>query len=207
MTRCLLALVVLGSLLLTGCNAPSVVDQAIAPKTQQSAAYHGAWLDRPYAMPDVTLRDTSGQPYNLRTSPTTPITLLYLGYPGCPDACVTTMADLSAALAKLEPDVRDDITVVFVDIDTERGSGKRLKRWLADHGADFVGLTGTRGQIREIADRVGVELHEPAADGTILHSAQVLAFDRDRQGVVRWTPGIPVAHLADDLATLVTAQR
>lgn len=207
MTRCLVALVALATLLVSGCAAPSVAGQAIAPKSDAAAAYHGAWLDQPFAMPDVTLTDAGGQPYNLRTSPTTPVSLLYLGYPDCHEACSSTVAGLSAAVDRLAPDVRDDITVLFVDIDAQRGSPKKLKQWLAGRGAGFVGLQGNRAQVQRIANEVGVEIHDPEPDGTILHSAQILGFDREDRARVRWTPGIPADQLATDLQTLVAAQR
>lgn len=207
MTRCLVALVVLAAVMVTGCVTPSVSGQAIAPKANEAEAYHGAWLDQPFAMPDVTLTDTAGLPYNLRTSPTTPVSLLYLGYPDCPGVCNDTLGGLASALDELAPDMRDDITVLFVDIDADRGSSKQLKRWLAGHGDGFVGLRGTTGEIRGIADAVGVEMHEPGPDGTILHSAQIIGFDRHHRATVLWTPGVPVDALTADLQTLVSAQR
>lgn len=205
--RCLVALVVLATVLVTGCAAPSVAGQAIAPKADEAEAYHGAWLGQPFGMPDVTLTDTAGLPYNLRTSPTTPVSLLYLGYPDCPSVCNSTVGGLAGALDALAPEIRDDITVLFVDIDADRGSAKKLKRWLAGHGDGFVGLRGTSGQVRGIADAVGVEIHESAPDGTILHSAQIIGFDRHHRATVLWTPGLPVDALTADLHTLVAAQR
>ncbi|WP_425308860.1 SCO family protein [Ammonicoccus fulvus] len=207
MARCLVGLVVLAVVMVTGCAAPSVAGQAIAPKADEADAYHGTWLDQPFTMPDVALTDTAELPYNLRTSPTTPVSLLYLGYPDCPDVCNSTLGGLAGAFDGLSPDVRDDITVLVVDIDADRGSSKQLKRWLAGHGEGFVGLRGTSGQIREIADAVGVEMHEPGPDGVILHSAQIIGFDRHHRATVLWTPDLPADALAADLQTLVAAQR
>jgi len=39
------------------------------------------------------------------------------------------------------------------------------------------------------------------------HSAQVIGFDRERDGVVIWTPETPIADLKDDFTLLVERSR
>src|SRR4029450_4965687 len=70
-------------LLISGCTAAPT-----APTFQRNpdpAGYvGGSSLPKPYAMPEVSLTDTSGRPYNLATTPSKPVTLLFFGYPPFP---------------------------------------------------------------------------------------------------------------------------
>ena len=47
-------------------------------------------------MPEVSLTDTSGRPYNLSTTPSKPVTLVFFGYTHCPDVCVAVLSDVSS---------------------------------------------------------------------------------------------------------------
>lgn len=201
------AIVVASVLVLLGCAAPMRAEQPVEPKPVDRDTFHGAWLDRPYPMPDVTLTDTSGLAYNLRTSPTTPVTLLYFGYMDCPNICLNTLADLAGALKRVPSDVRDDVTVVVVDIHPGARSGADFRHWLDRFDPAFVGVRGPDPLVQRVADSMGVEIHATHDSDTVLHGAQVIAFDRRHDGVLLWTPGMPLDHVAADVRALVAQQR
>jgi len=101
----LMAVVVL---LISGCiAAPS------GPSGQRNAdpagSAGGSSLPEPYSMPEISLTDTSGRPYNLATTPSKPVTLLFFGYTHCPDVCITVLSDVALALQRLAPADRDQI--------------------------------------------------------------------------------------------------
>ena len=126
-TCSLLALGVL--LLISGCTvAPT------APTGQRNAdpaGYTGgSSLPEPYPMPEVSLTDTSGRPYNLSTTPSKPVTLLFFGYTHCPDVCIAVLSDVSLALQRLAPADRDQIQMVFVTTDPARDQEKQIRRYL-----------------------------------------------------------------------------
>jgi len=54
---------------LAGCASPASDSPAIISGTSQTGPYRGAELDpaRSYDLPDVSLTDTSGSAYNIRT--------------------------------------------------------------------------------------------------------------------------------------------
>ena len=52
-------------------------------------------------LPPARLTDTSGNSYNLATSPSKPVVLLFFGYSHCPDVCVTVLADVAKALNRM----------------------------------------------------------------------------------------------------------
>lgn len=196
-------------LVLASCTSPAL--QSLASAQSESAGYRaGTPVPRPYAMPDQTLTDTSGQPYNLTSSPSRPATLMFFGYTHCPDVCPGVLNDVALALLRLDPGVRDQIQVVFVTTDPGRDSPKQIRAYLDRFNPDFVGLTGPVPTIKEVAGRVGVEIEERqrlAGGGyEVGHSAQVIGFSRTR-GVVFWTPETAVGDLRADFALLVDRSR
>lgn len=210
MLRSLVALIALGSLLMTACAPVGDAQPMIAPKHPgPSEMFHGEWRERPYHLPDETFKDTSGQPFNLRTSPSSPVKLLYFGYPDCPNVCPSVLADLSSALAQLPPDVRDDVQVLVVDLGAAHSWGRKTKirSWLDEFDPEFVGLLGPPDQVRRAAEGVGVEISEPDHEGVMLHGAHVIAFDHEDEGVLVWFPDTPVAYVTEDLIGLATRHR
>ena len=204
------SLVALGMLLLiSGCTAaPS------APGGQQNADpagyLGGSSLPEPYSMPEVSLTDTSGRPYNLATTPSKPVTLLFFGYTNCPDVCIAVLSDVSLALQRMTPADRDQIQLVFVTTDPARDKEKQIRTYLDRFNASFVGLTGSLSTIKRAAGEVGVDIQGmkrlPSGGYEVGHSAQVIGFDHD-SGVVLWTPGTSIAALKHDFALLVERSR
>ncbi|HET6760135.1 MAG TPA: SCO family protein [Propionibacteriaceae bacterium] len=205
--RSLMAVVVL--LLISGCvSAPS---GPTGQRNADPAGYTGgSSLPEPYSMPEVSLTDTSGRPYNLATTPSKPATLLFFGYTHCPDVCVTVLSDVALALQRLTPADRDQIQFIFVTTDPARDKEKQIRRYLDRFNPSFVGLTGPLPMIKRAATQVGVDIQGmeklPSGGYEVGHSAQVIGFSRN-SGVVLWTPGTPIAALKQDFALLVERSR
>jgi protein SCO1/2 len=207
LTYSLLALSVL--LLISGCTtAPT------APSAQRNAdpaGYSGgSSLPKPYSMPEVSLTDTSGRPYNLSTTPSKPVTLLFFGYTNCPDVCIAVLSDVSLALQRMAPGDRDHIQLIFITTDPARDKERQIRDYLDRFNPSFVGLTGPMSTIKSAATEVGVDIEGkkklPSGGYEVGHSAQVIGFSRN-SGVVIWTPGTPVAALKHDFALLVERSR
>jgi protein SCO1/2 len=196
-------------LLISGCTAaPS---GPTGHRDADPAGYTGgSSLPEPYSMPEVSLIDTSGRPYNLSTTPSKPVTLLFFGYTHCPDVCIAVLSDVSLALQRLAPADRDQIQLVFVTTDPARDQEKQIRRYLDRFNPSFVGLTGPMSTIKRAASDVGVDIEGkkklPSGGYEVGHSAQVIGFSRN-SGVVIWTPGTPVAALKHDFALLVERSR
>ena len=195
-------------LLISGCTtAPG----GPSGQNADSAGYSGgSVLPKPYAMPELSLTDTSGRPYNLSTTPSKPVTLLFFGYTHCPDICVAVLSDVSLALQRLSAGDRDQIQFVFVTTDPARDKEQQIRRYLDRFNPTFVGLTGPLSTIKRTASQVGVDIQGmkrlPSGGYEVGHSAQVIGFSRD-SGVVLWTPGTPIASLKHDFALLVERSR
>jgi protein SCO1/2 len=195
-------LAVVGLLVLvTGCTGtPSVA------ALDRSGYAGGTTLPEPYVMPDLSLVDTAGRPYNVATSPSKPVTLLFFGYTHCADVCVAVLADLARSLQGLDPADRDQIQVIFVTTDPGRDQSQQIRSYLDRFDPSFIGLTGDLTDIVALADRVGVDIQRrrklPSGGYAVAHSAQLIGFSRSA-GVVIWTEQTPIAALEHDFALLV----
>lgn len=195
---------------MTGCTAPT---QSAAGHDGDNHGYlTGTSLTAPYELPNQTLTDASGRPYNLRSSPSKPVLLLFFGYVNCPDVCRAVLSEVATALQRAEPGVRDQIQVVFVTTDPVRDTPAKIVKYLDRFDPSFVGLTGELSTIKKVAGRVGVDISGvkklPSGGYDVGHSAQVIGFDAERRGVVVWTPGDnKIADLKHDYGLLVERSR
>jgi len=77
--------------------------------------------------------------------------LLYFGFMTCPAICPTDLAKMARISRQLK---QQGISVrpVFVTIDPERDTPKKLKVYVNYFASDFVGLTGSAQEIVRITD-------------------------------------------------------
>jgi protein SCO1/2 len=118
----------------------------------------------------VTDRTLFGKPY-----------AMYFGYRYCPDACPTTLFDLTRWIKELGPDA-DKLNYVFVTVDPERDTPKLMHEYLASFDRRIRGFTGTPAQIAKIAKAYRVYYKKiPTSDGDYLmnHSAIIYLMTAD----------------------------
>ena len=173
---------------------------------QQPSKYKGTELGIPLNVPAVTLKDTDGNPYDVKARTAGKLTLMYFGYTHCPDECPTAMADLAAALRLTPADQRAKVQVVFVTTDPDRDTGPVLKAWLAKFNPSFVGLTGTVAEVDNAAKLAGTPVDPPKkqADGSIAvdHGTQITAFEANGVAHVVWLSGVGAKDIAHDISLL-----
>jgi protein SCO1 len=206
----LAAVAVLG--LLAGCGgsgdeaAVSNPGGAVHQPPQDSDGFRGAGLTRPYQMPDVTLTDTSGSPYNLVEDTTKPVTVVFFGYTNCPDVCGLVMADIASALTRLEPQVAEKVQPLFVTTDPARDTPEVVEEYVDRFHPAFEGLTGPLPKIKAAATPLGVPIEGmnrlPSGGYEVGHGTQVIGLGADDKAHVVWTQGTPVEDLVADIQTL-----
>jgi protein SCO1/2 len=201
-TPLLFALAVgLAGLLLTGCSGGQALDASA------DDGYYGAVLDQQYVVPDVTLTDDDGAPYNLRSDTTKPLTLLFYGYTNCPDICGAVMSSLASSLTRLDQDQRDRIQVVFITTDPARDDAATLHAYVARYDPTFIGLTGGLADIKTAGDAMGVFIEKGAKLATggydVSHSTGVIAVDSEDRSPIVWTEGTSSAQFASDFIQLL----
>lgn len=94
-------------------------------------------------------------------------TLFYIGYTFCPDVCPTELTTLSGLLPELKKILSAaHWQVVFLSVDPERDTPKRLAGYAHYFDPEFIGMTGTRAMIDRVTRplKAGYRIH-PHAPG------------------------------------------
>ena len=139
-------------------------------------------LAPPRPLPPLALIDQDNRPFavdRLRGR----WTFVFFGFTSCPDVCPLTMAAL-AETSKLLANVPERLRpqVVMISVDPERDTPQRLAGYV--HGFDpaFIGATGTKTAIAELAQRMGVLVAKRPIEGgsySVDHSTSVFLIDPD----------------------------
>ena len=167
----------------------------------QSALTTGTAISPPRPLPPLALVDHDNRPFGsdrLRGG----WTLVFFGFTSCPDACPVTMSALaqtSKLLADLPQQQRP--RVVMISVDPERDTPERLGGYVKAFDPTFAGATGTRPQIDELAQRMGVLAAVRPLEGdnyTVDHTTSVFLIDPD--GALRALFSAPLTPklIADD---------
>jgi protein SCO1 len=210
------ALLSVAVLALAGCGSDdepvaSNPGGAVYEQPKDTDGFRGAGLVQMYRMPDVTLTDTGGSPYNLRSDTRRPVTLVFFGYTNCPDVCNLVMADLASALTRLEPAMLRKVQPLFVTTDPARDTSAVLGEYVNRFHPAFEGLTGPLSRIKAAATPLGVPIEGmnrlPSGGYEVGHGTQVIGFGADDKARVVWTEGTPVDDLLSDIHTLAEMPR
>jgi protein SCO1/2 len=131
--------------------------------------------------------------------------LVYFGFTHCPQVCPTELANITAALHKLEESHGPEmVTPVFISIDPVRDSPTRLKEYLARFHDRFLGLTGSSGAIERASNAFGAyySREQPGANNAkprINHSSVVYLVNPKGQILSR----LPYGQSADARARVL----
>jgi len=158
----------------------------------------GTWLPQPQPVPQFALTDQTARPFSdesLRGHPT----LVFFGFTSCPHICPTTLAKL--AQVKRESGV-PGLRVVMVSVDPERDTPEVLASYLRGFDPEFIGLTGDKPAIEQLASKLGVAVGRSSLPGgsyTVDHTSAVFLLDARGELVAVFTPPIESPALAGDL--------
>ncbi len=155
------------------------------------------------------LVDQDGRPFT-RENLKGKFTLLYFGYTYCPDVCPTGLSIIAEALEQLgEP--RRNVRVVMVTVDPERDTPEVLKDYMSNFGPEFIGLTGTPEQIRQMAKNWRAFYRKvPGTDAesyTMDHSANTFLLDTNGNYIHHFAYGSPPDQMAKVLRQVITGSR
>ena len=222
--RSLTALILL--LAVTGCGGGNTRLGSASPTP---IGYHGVEPDPVPKRPAFVLTTTTGARYDFTEETGGRPTFIYFGYTNCPDECPTAMADIAAALRKVDPALRDQVRVVFVTTDPKRDTAPVLRRWLDQFSPDFIGLLGTDAEVKHAQEVAGIQAAYPEGPvptlpgkpnehvhkaGTaphdhfgplgysVAHSAVIFAYNADDRLPVVYPGGVTPSDIAADLPVL-----
>jgi protein SCO1/2 len=139
------------------------------------------------------------------------------------------MADIAAALRKVDPKLREQVKVVFVTTDAKRDTGPVLRRFLNQWSTSYIGLTGNQAELDSAARASGVPPGEVGPEPSTLpgkpnehidkpetaphkhfgplgysvaHSAVIYAYDASDRLPVVYPGGVTPSDIAADLPVL-----
>lgn len=197
----------IGVVALAGCATSTPPAAVSVAASDDPYGLTGTLVESGYDLPDVTLTDTAGRSYSLVRDTTKPVTVIFFMYAHCPDVCPTTLADIAAALRRLDADVADrsDVDVIAITTDPKRDTPDVMKEYLSHFDPSFIGLTGELGEIETAAAALGIALTGenalPGGGYEVGHGAQIIGFGPP--GAVVWSEGSPVGVLRADIELLL----
>ncbi len=163
----------------------------------------------PLPKPELVLTATDGTRFDLQRETEGVVTLLFFGYTSCPDRCPLQLANIAAALKRMDPTRAERIRTVFVTVDPRRDTPDRIRAYLDHFDRRFVGLTGDSASIAYAFTqlRLGHPMPPDAVTGepgtyTINHNVAVFAFTTDNLAHVAYLSGFTPDQWLHDLTLL-----
>jgi len=162
-------------------------------------------FEPPRMAPELGLAGSDGKPLELGRY-RGKVVALGFGYTSCPEICPTTLSRLAKARKSLGAAGRD-LQVIYVTVDPERDDAKRMRAFLGNFDATFVGGTGTPAQLAKVYRDYGVTAvkHPGRTPGTygMEHSSFVYLIDREGRIRAMVPYGEPPEDVAHDAALLL----
>ncbi|SHN93066.1 Cytochrome oxidase biogenesis protein Sco1/SenC/PrrC, putative copper metallochaperone [Bathymodiolus heckerae thiotrophic gill symbiont] len=92
------------------------------------------------------------------------VVVMGYGYTNCPDICPFTLGYLKKVYEGLPAYVRKKTKILFVSIDPEYDTPQHLKEFMAHFNKDFIGITGSRENVDQIAELFQMKYTKIAED-------------------------------------------
>jgi len=132
--------------------------------------------------------------------------LIYFGFTFCPDICPTTLAVMAEALDSMGPDGKN-IVPILITIDPERDTPAVLADYMKAFGPNFVGLTGSVAEIKEVEKKFRVYAVKQPLDKSapkdgnygVDHSNVIYLVGPDGKVIHFYTEALSPDDLAKDL--------
>jgi protein SCO1/2 len=132
--------------------------------------------------------------------------MVFFGYTSCPDICPTTLFEIAQVLERLGSEA-SKVQPIFVSVDPERDTPKRLREYVDSFDSRILPLFGNADQLSRTAKSFGVEYFKiPGStpeDYTVAHSAFISLVGPEGGIVTRFTAEETAQHIASQLAKLM----
>jgi len=128
--------------------------------------------------------------------------LVYFGYTYCPDICPADLLQISLTLDKLGKG-GDDVQPLFISVDPERDTAAVLAQYVSSFHPRLIGLTGTPGQIRAVANsyKAYYAKYTPPDGGVYLIDHTGFTYLMDRAG--KYLGFFPPGTTADRMVEII----
>lgn len=162
--------------------------------------FHGTLIQSPEPSHDFTLTGADGDVSisDFRGK----LVLIYFGYTFCPDICPGTLGNVAQALRDMGAKA-EDVQLVMVSLDPQRDTPEKLAEYMSHFHPSFIGITGTKEQLDEVASLYGIYYQKNESAGAsgylIDHTATLLVLDREGYLKLVFPFGVTADEIADDL--------
>ena len=135
------------------------------------------------------------------------VVVMFFGYTACPDTCSITMAVLKQVIEKLGKRM-DQVQPLFITVDPKRDTPEQMKNYLSFFHPNFIGLTGTKEEILEVAENYGsAYMKNPTIDSEssylMIHTGYVYLIDQSGQVRAIYPKNTEVKQMVHDIYGLL----
>lgn len=111
--------------------------------------------------------------------------ILFFGFTHCPDVCPTTLLEIQRLMVQLK-EQSSEVKVLFVSVDPDRDTVEKLDSYVTFFNKDFIGLTGTIEEIRQVSEQYNssfryIPNESKPGDYAVEHSANLFLIDKTGQ--------------------------
>ena len=135
------------------------------------------------------------------------VVVMFFGYTACPDTCSITMAVLKQVIEKLGKRM-DQVQPLFITVDPKRDTPEQMKTYLSFFHPNFIGLTGTKEEILEVAENYGsAYMKNPTIDSEfsylMIHTGYVYLIDKSGHVRAIYPKNTEVKQIVHDIKGLL----
>ena len=118
--------------------------------------------------------------------------LLYFGYTYCPDICPLDLLKISKIFEN-NPILKNEIKPIFITVDPERDTIKKLKIFMENFDKSITALTGTNQEIKNVLRKfkiyVKMNKSSPVDDDYLIdHSSLIFLLDKNDRYIKFFRP-------------------
>lgn len=156
-------------------------------------------------MPTFSLVDTDNQTFTER-SLVGKWTLLFFGYPQCPQVCPASLNIAKQAWQQFTPNLPAPVNFAFVTINPAPDSIASMRQFVQNFDNRFIGLTGKRDEILKLSNALGIYAAK-TDDSTqtqpmIEHTSSFMLMNPKGRLHAIFTPPVDPNALVEDLKSL-----
>ena len=137
------------------------------------------------------------------------VVVMFFGFTFCPDTCPVTMVILKQVMEQLGKR-GDEVQPLFITVDPKRDTPERMKTFLSSFHRNFIGLTGTKDEILEVAEKYGSSyMKNPTIDSEsdylMIHTGYVYLIDQLGQVRAIYPKDTEVKQIVQDIGGLLVS--
>lgn len=131
-------------------------------------------------------------------------TLLFFGYPGCPDICPRTLGLLRDTWELFQTQNKSaPVRFIFADISKQPVSINELQQFLHNYRPEFMGITGTSAEMHALSDQLGIYAREQ--NDSLDHTSALMLIDTQGRLSAVLTPPFTSEEIMQDLQVLTSS--